>query len=233
MASEQRLRDELTRAAASVETDVAAALNRVIGTARRRHRTRVTALAAAIVIAVVGAVSFSRLGSDILGREPSPASHSTAPNGLPGAPDLHAQGRNALTGQWQSSSYSRARVRAAITASGLSSTDADHTLGTAHRWFVQMTFSQDVGYAALVVETSDPGNPGASLTISEKYQYTLLPSNRLLVTTTHRDIRWVLSYHLHGDTLVLDVPSSTADRLDPRVAARLVAWTFAPLTLVH
>ncbi len=233
MASEQQLRDELTRAAAGVEPDVDAALVHVIGTARRRHRTRVTALAVAIVILIVGAVGFAQLGHDLLGREPSPATHSTGPNGLQAPPDLHAGGRNALTGQWLSSSYPRARVRAAITDAGLSSADADHTLGSGQQWRVQMTFGQNDGNAALVVETSDPGNPGASLTISDKYLYTLLPSNRLLLTTTHGETRWVLSYQLHGDTLLVHLPRSTADRLDDRTAAQLIAWTFAPLTLVH
>ncbi len=234
MASEQRLRDELTRAAESVQTDSDAALVRVVGMARRRQRIRrVTLAAVAAVVIVVGALGATHLDVYNLGRSPHPATHSTFPHGVNAPPNIHERARNALTGEWQSAVYSTRRVRAAITASGLRSVAADRALGASVEWRVQMRFSNTSGNAALVVETSDPSNPGVSLKISEQYLYRLLPGGKLLLTSTHPGTRWMFSYQKHGDRLLLNFLSSSPQPVDDTTKARFVSWTFAPLTLVH
>lgn len=234
MAPEQRLRDELNRATESVRTDTAAALERVVATARRRQRVRHAMLAvAAAVLVVVGAVGVSHLDQVHLGRSPGPANHSSGPGPLaPG--DLHADARTVLTGEWQSAPVSAQRVRSALSAAGISRAVTNRTIGEANRWLVQLTFSQANTTSTLVVQTSDHSRPGTSLRTSEGYVYRLLPDHRLLVTSTHPGTRWVFSYRKVNDTLSLHVLlSAVSSPPDERSSALLIAWTVTAFTLVH
>jgi hypothetical protein len=96
-----------------------------------------------------------------------------------------------------------------------------------------MTFSQHEGTAALVVQTSDPTNPGSSLRTSDLYLYRLLPGHRLLVTSTDPGTRWVFSYRLDGDRLTVSFLRAVPTPPDDNTTAQLLAWTYAPLTLIH
>lgn len=233
MASEQRLRDELNRATESVLIDTSAALARVVATAGRRQRARHAMLAvAAAVLVVVGAVGVSHLEQEHLGKSPGPANRSTGLGPLVRG-DQHAASRTVLTGEWQSDAAPAQQVRAAMTASGVSPALVNRTVGKSRRWFVQMTFGQDQTIASLVVQTSDPTSPGTSLETSDIYLYRLLPGHRLIVTPRHPGGRWVFSYRIAGDTLHLQLIRSTPSPSADRTTALFVAWTFAPLTLVH
>ncbi len=234
MATDERLRDELNRAADSVRTDTPAALARVIGTARRRQRARRVSLAiAAVALVVVGAVGIAHGDLVSLGRSPAPANRPSHVNGLSRPSDVHAGARTVLTGEWQTRSIPSTDLRHALMKAGLGPALVDGTVGQARQWFVQMTFSQGEGSAVVVVQTSDPTNPGVSLTTSEPYPYRLLPGGRLLVTPPHPSTRWIFAYRLEGDSLGLRLLRAPSAPLGGPTTATLVSWTFAPLTLVH
>ena len=231
MATEERLRDELNWAASSVGTDTPAALVRVLATARRRQRVRRAALVvAAVALVVVGAFGITHADLVSLGQPPPPAN---SPHDLSQPTDMHAEARTRLTGEWQTAAIPAAQVRSVLTAAGIGSAVVDRTIGDSRRWFVQMTFNQNEGTAELVVQTSDPTRPGTSLRISDTYLYRLLPGNRLLIAPKHPGSRWVFTYRLDGDALRLELVRAASSPLDDRTLARFVAWTFAPLTLVH
>ncbi len=234
MATEERLRDELNRAVDSVHPDAPTALIRVVAKARRRQRARHVALAmTAVVVVAVGALGISHVDLANLGQSPPPSDAPQRPHHLSEPSDIHAGARTVLTGEWQTDAVQARQVRGVLTRAGISSTLADDTLGAARQWLVQMTFSQHEGTAALVVQTSDPTDPGVSLTTSDQYLYRLLPGNRLLVTPSHPDTRWVFSYRLVNDSLRLHLLHAAPGPLAGRTTAQLAAWTFAPLRLVH
>jgi hypothetical protein len=234
MATEERLREELDRVAGSIRTDTSAALTRVVATARRRQRVRRASLAiAAAAVIVVGAIGIARGDLVSLGQAPGPAGRPSAPHVLSQPSDLHASARTVLTGEWQTESAPSSDLRRALTTAGLGSDIVDRAVGQSRRWFVQLTFSQGQGSPVVVVQTSDPTNPGVSLTTSEKYPYRLLAGNRLLVTRSHPGTRWVFSYRLEGDSLELRLLRAESGALDEQTEATLVSWTYAPLTLVH
>lgn len=233
MMLDDQLRDELTQAAARIESDTDSALTRVVLVGRQRQRVR-RAGSAVLLAAVVTTAAFGISRADLgdLGRHPQPASHSSHPT-LPGAShDEHSN--TALTGIWQSRPQSTRRVREAITAAGLSRTDADRAVGTAKRWRVSVSFTQNGGGPVATPETWDPTTPGVSLRLDKPRPYELLPHHRLLM---HRSgvvgPRLMFSYQLVGNRLTLHYVNAAPHPLTRQAQARIVTWTFAPLLKVN
>ncbi len=235
MALEQRLRDELSRSADSIRSETDLVLAQVILVARRRQRARrggTAFLIAAVMMA--GVVGISRLDVDNLGRRPAPATRSSGLTQWVGSNlDGHAALRNAVTGVWQSSSRPSRQVRVAIKAAGFTDADANRALGNAAQWQAQIFFSFHGNGPVVITKTWDPSNPGVSLRIDDPIPYKLLPRDRLLLSPVASPTELMFSYRIVGDRLTLHYQGASPHPLRNGAAARIIAWTSAPLTMVH
>lgn len=233
VALEERLREELVSSAESIQLNMNAALSRVVATAQRRQRARrvtVGAVAAALVVAAAFGIAQGNL--DSLGHSPTPAARSTRPIQSLGSFDVHAAMRNPLTGTWQTAGYTIKRVHSEITAGDLTDADANHVIGTYHRWRAQANFSGSGSGPVVSFETWGPTDPGASFRANDKYSYQVLSHHRLLLSPLASEVRWVFSYRVTDDQLLLHLVSASPQPPNRHTAAQLTAWTFAPFIRV-
>ncbi len=229
MSFDQELREQLTRSANSIEIAPAAQLDDVIGSARRRRRTRQVVVAAVtIALVAIAAVGIPRVNLATQQTPPVAPPQLRPPSTAVNSPSLSI---SRLTGEWVSAPVAAQRIRSSILAAGLTKADASRLLGQAQRWQTSMIFPTHP--PRVQIRSWNPGRGSSDSVPVLSYGFDVLPDSELVLTTPDFQNDLHLSYTVRAHRLSLQFVTAEPDQLSPETAALVASWTAAPLRKVR